>query len=400
MSEVESAFSKGEISAAEYGRELRRVSRDARAFTQTTRTQTQIFLAQNPAINLVSRSMSTLASVSRTALTILNAWNLAMLVSQGTSSAMLTAQSELARAQRLVNKLFAEGKTGTIEYSQALEVLGIAQAKLNELESQEFFNKLTQAIITFSAAIFGIQQGIKIFAQLAPLLRGLGIVSLAALAPFALLAIAIAAAALAVAFFLAILGVEPAIEFVESMSGIFGPFSKFMQKIFMIELPKAFEATVAAFMTFRAGMLIIWRSVIKMTEGAINAIIGGLQGFINAFISVINRLISAYNRVAKKLGLPKLPKLPGVTLPTVTLPAIAAATGFQGVVNQPTLFLAGEAGKEHVSITPGGGGINSGKGSVTIQINVHGSVISERELSKVVLGTLKQQLKDRGFTGI
>jgi hypothetical protein len=43
------------------------------------------------------------------------------------------------------------------------------------------------------------------------------------------------------------------------------------------------------------------------------------------------------------------------TLRGRALPFFKAATGFEGVVSQPTLFVAGEAGPERVSILPGGG---------------------------------------------
>ena len=43
-----------------------------------------------------------------------------------------------------------------------------------------------------------------------------------------------------------------------------------------------------------------------------------------------------------------------------------AARGFHGMVNKPTMFLAGEAGAEHVNITPNGQG--GGGGSITINI--------------------------------
>ena len=39
--------------------------------------------------------------------------------------------------------------------------------------------------------------------------------------------------------------------------------------------------------------------------------------------------------------------------------AVRAARGFHGMVTRPTLFLAGEAGRERVDITPGGGGAAS-----------------------------------------
>ena len=67
------------------------------------------------------------------------------------------------------------------------------------------------------------------------------------------------------------------------------------------------------------------------------------------------------------------------------------------MVNRPTMFLAGEAGPEQVSITPNGGG-RSGGGN-TLIINVGGSVVTERKLAQIVDQYQKQNLKSRGFTG-
>jgi len=50
---------------------------------------------------------------------------------------------------------------------------------------------------------------------------------------------------------------------------------------------------------------------------------------------------------------------------------VKAADGFRGMVNQPTMFLAGEEGPEHVNITPLGGGKRGGGGG---GINIYGDV--------------------------
>jgi len=74
-----------------------------------------------------------------------------------------------------------------------------------------------------------------------------------------------------------------------------------------------------------------------------------------------------------------------------------AASGFEGVVNSPTMFLAGEAGSEQVSITPHGG--RGGNGSGTIIVNIAGSVITEKQLAYKIDQIQKKALRSRGFTG-
>lgn len=53
----------------------------------------------------------------------------------------------------------------------------------------------------------------------------------------------------------------------------------------------------------------------------------------------------------------------GGTGPIVRI--LAAAKGYDGMVDKPTLFLAGEAGREHVRVTPGGQGGGMSVGSLT-----------------------------------
>ena len=65
------------------------------------------------------------------------------------------------------------------------------------------------------------------------------------------------------------------------------------------------------------------------------------------------------------------------------------------MVNRPTMFLAGEAGPEQVTISPNG----QSSGGNTIIINVAGSVVTEKRISQMVDQYQKQNLKSRGFTG-
>ena len=141
----------------------------------------------------------------------------------------------------------------------------------------------------------------------------------------------------------------------------------------------------------------MWNGVIAITNTAGAGIVAGVNSIFGSLISAMNSAIAAYNSAASRLRQSSIPMLsfsPGTFSP---ISAIKAATGFDGMVNRPTMFLAGEAGPEQVSITPNGGG-RSGGGN-TLIINVGGSVVTERKLAQIVDQYQKQNLKSRGFTG-
>jgi hypothetical protein len=74
---------------------------------------------------------------------------------------------------------------------------------------------------------------------------------------------------------------------------------------------------------------------------------------------------------------------------------ITAADGFNGMVNSPTMFMAGEAGSEHVSITPNGG--SNGSGGITVNIqNMNGSDNDLRKLKQTILEVIQQSSANRG----
>jgi hypothetical protein len=56
-----------------------------------------------------------------------------------------------------------------------------------------------------------------------------------------------------------------------------------------------------------------------------------------------------------------------------------AATGMNEVVTQPTMIIAGEAGAEHVNITPLSGGSSSGQssGGAGVTVNITGGVVDQ-----------------------
>ena len=87
----------------------------------------------------------------------------------------------------------------------------------------------------------------------------------------------------------------------------------------------------------------------------------------------------------------------GITDPNIQsiYSPIKAAHGYDGMINHPTLFLAGESGPEHISITPNG---RSYGGNTTI-VNIGGSVITERQLFARLDEIQKNNLRRRGFVG-
>ena len=141
-----------------------------------------------------------------------------------------------------------------------------------------------------------------------------------------------------------------------------------------------------------------WNTLVTTMNTAGTSLTSGVNSIFGNMISALNSMITKYNSAATKMRQSTIQPIAFTPVSyTPIQPIIAAATGFNGMVNSPTMFLAGEAGPEQVSITPNGGG-RSGSGS-TLIINVGGSVVTERKLAQIVDQYQKQNLKSRGFTG-
>jgi len=75
--------------------------------------------------------------------------------------------------------------------------------------------------------------------------------------------------------------------------------------------------------------------------------------------------------------------------------AIPMAEGGSGTVDKPTLFLAGEAGKEDFAFVPHSkGGMQSGGGTTIVQ-NISGSIWTTQQLQSLAVGAVKHD--QRGF---
>ena len=76
---------------------------------------------------------------------------------------------------------------------------------------------------------------------------------------------------------------------------------------------------------------------------------------------------------------------------------IPAANGFDGMINKPTMFLAGEKGSEHVKVTPHGQSPNSGGTTVNISIgNMSGNANDLNKLRSTILEVMQTVNVNRG----
>src|SRR6185312_12377897 len=100
LADLDQQFSKGQISISDYAKGQRQSLRDVRALNNEQRVQKEVFLASNPALNSLSKSMSTVGAVSNTLLGITNAINLAQLASIGVNEKVTAATQQLSADQR------------------------------------------------------------------------------------------------------------------------------------------------------------------------------------------------------------------------------------------------------------------------------------------------------------
>ena len=67
-----------------------------------------------------------------------------------------------------------------------------------------------------------------------------------------------------------------------------------------------------------------------------------------------------------------------------------AETGFDGVVNRPTMFMTGEAGAERVQVTPlQGPNINGPQGGITL--NISAPLVDETVIDSIIPAIQKAQ---------
>lgn len=458
LNELNESFRKGTITINEKNKAMAAGNRVALQALNTDRYQANILKAQYPNLMRVSRAMSTVTSITRGLLTISNALNISKIAGNGIDSSMMTTQTELNALKRRRNELEAQGLKGSKEWLEVIEQIAIKEQELKEKNQQLIDQKWDGMLTAIESTIFGVGtiftnlmnnptifkaltragsffggvfSGFFTLASKAGIAIG-GWINTHLLNPINASKIGIAGSRLGTVFGLAFIAATavagalaaqyliPEIEkslsewnkkrAKESGQEINAPGSPFVTKdvaekesiqttinlwqpvidLFTKTIPEALTATQEWFGKSYIG-------ITELTNSFGSNLVSGVNNIFKSLIDSMNNAIRSYNKAAKKMGKSTISSLsftPSGFTP-IPMPSIKAATGFDGMINRPTLFLAGEAGPEQVSITPNG----RSSGSNTIIIHVAGSILTEKNLYKIVDRYQKQDLKSRGFTG-
>jgi hypothetical protein len=144
LQELRTEFRRGDISVSEYSKGLREVNRDARALTQQSQIQTNIWRAQYPVLNNLTRSMSAIGSISRTALTAVTAFATIRTAFNTANSNLLELRGQLAEAERNAKRFAAAGDA--INAKEWEEKAAIIREQIKETNDQLAQDKISNII--------------------------------------------------------------------------------------------------------------------------------------------------------------------------------------------------------------------------------------------------------------
>lgn len=374
------------------------------------RYRERVLLASRPALLETVRIGGLISGMARTASAGLNMMNLALILAGQKSGSLSDKQMELARAQAQYN---ADIERFGADSPQAIKDLGDINALQGQVAQATRENQLAQvdAGISFvtSAALIGssiatmlprimtfaagaVVSGVSYDGALASMstatsVFGITMDTVMAAVPF----IALAAAAVAAAILI--------YQNWDKIVAFFKPFIDWMQNTFAPVLGAVWNALVSAATTawniLHNAFVALWNGWAGIANVGIKAISDGIISFLNGAIDMINGFLTGINTILAAAHLPTIGVVGHVTWQAPQIPTITAAAGFNGVVNQPTLFLAGEAGQsESVQI---GSPNSGGSGGVSMVNHFHGSIMTERQVSDMVLRRLERKLRDRGW---
>lgn len=433
LSDLDAAFKRGQISGDQYNHSLSQLNRTSLQSINIGRYQNNIYLSQYPNILKISRALSVVTSITRGLLTLTNALNISKIRGNQVDEAASDHQRKANEYWREYIELVKSGKGNTDEARLSLEgyntETALTNQRLQDIKDSNFDDWWTGMISNIIAGGIIWSQLKGHLKEIVDGFKTFGFV-LGGLIPGAFTAFATAVSGFfsspaltqGLPFFVA-----QFLDLVPGMKELKQNFSDWLHslgeldatwldqaipKFFNKDIPLALgQAGIALTQFFLSdlpnwgttGLKMLsdaftatWNMIIQTTNAGVNAVISGVNYVINGVITFINSLISAINSKLKRLGLGTIQKLPAVEgIKPINIPTIAAAKGFNGMVNSPTMFLAGEAGPEQVSITPNG----RSSGGNTVIIHVAGSILTEKNLYKIVDRYQKQDLKSRGFTG-
>ena len=382
LAEIREQYKKGDIGVQEYAQKQTYLSRQLRGTNLSLGQQKSIFLATHPALNKLSQAMSIFGSISRSALSIMNALNLATIASNSFASQEFDLKMQILEVTKQLNQIgpeTPENKAARDEMVGKLKELNAELENIREQAKAQEWNDLMTKLGAIGTAITEAFGGaITIAAILKPAAFK------AALTTFVAFGGSLGTAIMSglAKFF----GVAAIVEFFSMMGKQLAGDKDIAQgwdailEIFTKDIPMALGKATQYFNNFWSesveGWRGFWLSIVQTLNTNVNTVIGGLEFFINAFIGVINVMIAAYNKVAKKLNLPKL-----TPLENVKLPRLETNTTSGGVQTVP---LAGSA-------------FSKSAGGAVVTIIVNGSILAEREVAKIADEALKQNLKRVGF---
>jgi len=399
MNDLNSAFDRGQINADEYTNSMAKLARESNRYNSIGRYQNQIFMAMHPSINKLSRSLSTFASISRTALSFTTALNTGLLRLGQSSSGAREIEAEISKLRRSLAWTPEDEKQSVIEEISALE------AKLKELKDQEVIGAISDVITAIAGIGITISSLFPLISKLGTrlgVLKGVGTGIGASSAVGGLGAGAAAGAGFATGSAMAggLTGVGigaavfPSIDewlkannegymkwaefrdnvmkpgmdkfFLEDIPAAIGGAGQFLTNFFLNDLPnwarQGWQTVSDVFVT-------TWNSLMGFIEDGINGALQGFASFVNKIIDGINKIISGINRAFNS----NIPTIGAFVIDKVSLPRIE--TGNTGVKSSPAI----------------------GTG-ITNNITIMGSILAERELMTVVNKNTKQTYKSSGLS--
>lgn len=463
FADIQAQLKQGAITEGQAAEQTRNLARDARILNNEGKAQTQIYLAANPALRGLTQTMSIFGSTARTALSITNALNLAILATSGQSDKVAELRQQLVELdrQRLRAKTTDEEKLIDDEKLQK-------QRELDQAIKEQTISQITNGLTAVASGTLIVGEVVKIRSEFKTLKKDFGDIKTALSGAFSIFtdgtikskiggffgaikggfselgggstaralggmaAIGVGAASLATGGMDALIGKSDDLtDKLKAIGGVAligtGIALEFpaLAKIALIGTAIAtatvaiivFRKEIGGFLswvidTLEKGLAGSWDKIQKGFIDMLNGIIGGLNSgmsaiagginfVVNTIVDAINAVIGAYNALPKQLrifGDAGLISHVNITAPTI--PLIKAASGFNGTVDRTTLFMAGEAGSEHVSITPSGRGGGSGGSTIVNNFHIAGSVWSTRELLGTVDNHFKTEARRYGFNGL
>jgi len=449
LQEINSEFEQGRITSEQWSAQVNQQGRVLRGFNNNLNISKNLFLAQNPAVRSLTRAMSTFGSITRGVLAITTALNVARM--QGTTLTQEETDLMLQEVD-IMNKLANTHDPELIrKYSDELVIIRERLAAIKKEKADQQFTEIANSIASIglsasmaTKSIVDLLPHLKMFnTKGGKMLAGGGLIGLGAglfatggidaligksdkledklkaiggiaamgigtvmfLPPgvqqFALIAVAVATATVAILVF------RKEIEgFFVWLGTVLAPVGESFMNFFTVDLPGWFalslETLTPLWDAIKGGFTNFGNIIITVINFLAGGIVSGLNAIGQTIVDFVNSLISRYETMRKSLGsigkaLPPLNPLTFTPLKITPIPLIEAATGFEGMVNKPTMFLAGEAGSEMVSISSR----NRGGSSMTVVINnnIGGSILTEKKVIDITLNSLKEELRRRGFTG-